>query len=97
MLHSELIKIYEKNGFDEVVISEIKGKKTAHYILVGRSDTLLKDIPPDACVLRVPLTSAVLDSEVCRDIFDLQHDVAENVRVFFRHVIQGWNMFLRND
>ena len=64
MLHSELIKIYEKNGFDEVVISDIKGKKTAHYILVGRSDTLLKDIPPDACVLRVPLTSAVLDSEV---------------------------------
>lgn len=64
MLHSELIKIYEKNGFDEVIISDNKGNKKAHYILVSRSDTIMNDIPSDACVLRVPLTSAVLDSEV---------------------------------
>lgn len=65
MEDSDLIAIYERDSYDEVIIANRKGKDVGHYILVERGDS----IPAEAAdkkaeIIRVPAASVATDSEV---------------------------------
>lgn len=62
MEESELIAIYDREGYDEVYIVSPKGDEVAHYVLV-ESDSIM-DFPEGAEIIRVPVESMVIDSEV---------------------------------
>lgn len=64
MTRSDLLAIYERDGFDEVVIVNPKGKQVAHYVLVDREDTADFALPEGALEIKVPLEGAIVDSEV---------------------------------
>lgn len=64
MSKSDLLAIYERDGFDEVVIVNPKGRQVAHYVLVDRKDTSDLALPEGALEIRVPLKGAIVDSEV---------------------------------
>ena len=61
---AELLSITEHDGYDEVFIMSPKGNREAHYVLIDRNDTLNRDIPEGAEVIKVPLEKTILDSEV---------------------------------
>lgn len=64
MSQSELIAIYERDGYDEVIIVNKDGEELAHYVLTDSSDSTLYDIPDDAIEIKVPVERLVTDSEV---------------------------------
>lgn len=62
--HSQLLSLYEKDGYEEVMISNPKGDLVAHYVLIDKDKGQPKNLPEGAEIIKVPLQSAVLDSEV---------------------------------
>lgn len=64
MEDSELLAIYDREGYDEVYIVSPAGDEVAHYVLIDRDDTVTYDLPEGAVEVRVPLRRTVLDSEV---------------------------------
>lgn len=61
---SELVALYERDGYDEVFIVNSKGEEVAHYVLVEKDDTVSYDLPEDAVEIRVPVDNMIIDSEV---------------------------------
>lgn len=64
MEESELLAIYDRDGYDEVYIVSPKGDEVAHYVLVEEEDSIPAGLEDDVVVLRVPLTGLVIDSEI---------------------------------
>lgn len=67
---ARMLAIYEREGYDEVFIVNKDGKEVAHYVLLNTADSLPAEIPDEAFIIRVPLTSAAIDSEVYACIFE---------------------------
>lgn len=61
---AELISLYDRGSYEEVVVASPDGKEVARYILLGKTDSMPADKPDNAVVLRVPLSSLAIDSEV---------------------------------
>lgn len=61
---SDLLAIYERDGYDEVYISNRDGREVAHYVLVDKDNDSVPSLPEGAEVIKVPLESLILDSEV---------------------------------
>lgn len=61
---SQLLAIYERNGYDEVFIITPKGEEVAHYALVPKNDSSSISLPEGATEISVPLERIILDSEV---------------------------------
>lgn len=61
---ADLLAIYDRADYDEVFIVSPHGEQVAHYILVDRNDSSSYQLPDGAVEIRVPVTSAILDSEV---------------------------------
>ena len=70
MGHSELLALYEKDGYDEVIIFSPKGEEVAHYVLIDGHDSLPDGISQNVAIIKTPLQSAVLDSEVYAGIIE---------------------------
>lgn len=64
MEDSELLAIYERDGYDEIFIANPKGEEIAHYILIKEEKDSSINYPEDAVKIIVPVKSLVLDSEV---------------------------------
>lgn len=67
---SELLAIYERDGYDEVFIVNPSGQETGHYVLLDRNDTTTYDLPQDAVEIRVPVERLIIDSEVYSSAFE---------------------------
>lgn len=59
-----LLSINEKDGYEEIVIRNPKGKETARYALADKNRTDKLDLPEGISVINVPVDRIVLDSEV---------------------------------
>ena len=70
MGEAELITITEKNNYDEIIITNRKGERVGHYILSDKDSISPTGIEEDAEIIKVPLTSAILDSEVYAGAFE---------------------------
>ena len=70
MEKAKLITLTEKEGYDEVVITNHEGRPVAHYALVSRDDNRTKIEGDDIEVIRVPLEKVVVDSEIYASAFE---------------------------
>lgn len=70
MEDAHLLAIYEREGYDEVYVVNVNGDEVAHYVLVDREDSMKYDFPEGVIEIKVPLKSAVLDSEVYASAFE---------------------------
>lgn len=61
---AELISLYDRGNYEEVVVTSPDGKEEARYVLLGKTDSIPEGKPENAVVLRVPLSSFAIDSEV---------------------------------
>lgn len=82
MEESELLALYERNGFDEVIICNRRGDEVAHYALVYEKDTSKLDIPAGCKILHVPIQNFVIDSEVYAGALE-ELEAVENIKGMF--------------
>lgn len=68
--HSEMLAIYEREGYDEIIITNPKGNTVAHYALLNRDEDVPSEIGEDVIKIHVPVESIVIDSEVYASILD---------------------------
>lgn len=71
MASAKLLAIYDREGFDDVIVASPSGEVVARYALVPRADSLPASLPEDAVVIRTPLRSLVVDSEVYASALEL--------------------------
>ena len=70
MEHSDLLALYERDGYDEVFVVDTQGKEVAHYVLVDRNDSTRRELPEGAIKIKVPLQNAIMDSEIYAGAFE---------------------------
>lgn len=82
MSDSELVAVYERDGYDEVFIVDRDGSEVAHYLLIDKADSIPQGIPEDATVIRTPLSNVIADSEVYASAMEELGDIEKISGVF---------------
>lgn len=62
--HSNLLSIFQREGYEEAVVKNPKGETVARYIIPEKGHKISGQFPSDAMVLPNQLNSIVIDSEV---------------------------------
>lgn len=70
LTHSSLLKIFNRDGYDEVVVNNAKGNLISRYILLEKGREMPDSIPSETHAIYVPLERVIIDSEVYASAFE---------------------------